>query len=242
MDILEFIEKTNKAGTTGELFELLERVMAYYGFDRVLFSLMTDHIALDQEAGHGIMRNYPSDWMDHYADKDYEDVDPVRQYVLQAPIPFAWDALEKTITLSAEQKKCMNEAREAGLHNGIAIPMRGPFGEMAGIGAASSVEHTEMSPDQMSFLNAACQQFYVAYSKLEQKSGEKQDAGISLTHREQEILKWCAQGKTTWEIGVILNLSEAGVLFHLRNVMKKFNTSSRVYAVMQAVRMGLIQL
>ena len=91
-------------------------------------------------------------------------------------------------------------------------------------------------------MNAACQQFYASFIGLEQKSVPSAQDGVTLTEREKEVLKWCAQGKTTWEIGVILGLSEAGVLFHLRNVMKKFNTSSRVYAVMQAVRFGLIQL
>lgn len=94
--------------------------------------------------------------------------------------------------ITREQTKCLNEAREAGLNNGVAIPMRGPFGAVAGIGAASSVKNTPVTPDQMSFLNAACQQFYVAYTKLEQKDGEKQDDIITLTYREQEILKWCA--------------------------------------------------
>lgn len=87
MDLIEFIEKTSKADTVEQLFALLENVMSNYGFDRVLFSLMTDHPSIGKSAGHGIMRNYPGEWMAYYADKKYEDVDPVRQYVVQAPAP-----------------------------------------------------------------------------------------------------------------------------------------------------------
>lgn len=78
MNISQFFEKTNCAESTGELFGLLENVMQHYGFDRVLFSLMTDHVSLGRDAGHGIMRNYPGDWMEYYTDKNYENVDPVR--------------------------------------------------------------------------------------------------------------------------------------------------------------------
>ncbi len=242
VDLIEFIEKTNGAENAEQLFSLLENVMAHYGFDRVLFSLMTDHPALGREAGHGIMRNYPRDWMEYYAEHVYEDIDPVRHYVVTAPGPFTWSFLEGEMQLSPVQKKCMNEAKEAGLHQGIAVPLRGPLGAVAGIGAACSGKEREISRDTMALVNAACQQFYAAYTALEQREGISGEEQIVLTEREKEILKWCAQGKTTWEIGVILSLSEAGVLFHLRNVMRKFNTSSRVYAVMQAVRLGLIQL
>lgn len=243
MDLIEFIEQTGRAETVAQLFALLENVMKNYGFDRVLFSLMTDHPSIGKSSGHGIMRNYPGEWMAYYADRQYEDVDPVRQYVVQAPAPFTWSFLEDKLQLMPEQQKVMDEAREAGLHHGIAIPMRGPMGAIAGIGAASSAAGgRDISSDTLALVNAACQQFYAAFIGLEQQeAGAVQDV-VTLTDREKEVLKWCAQGKTTWEIGVILGLSEAGVLFHLRNVMKKFNTSSRVYAVMQAVRFGLIQL
>ena len=241
MDILSFIEETNRATNPEELFSILEKAMASYGFDRVLFSLMTDHINLNKSAGHGLMRNYPDDWMAHYTDKNYQDIDPVRQYVFQAPTAFLWEDMERHIKFSKEQKKCMAEAKEAGLNNGIAFPMRGPVGSLAGIGAASSVKKSEISSDELALLNVACQQFYVAYTNLEsKKNAANSHSNIRLTNRETEVLKWCAQGKTTWEISVILGLSEDGVLFHLKNVMKKFSTSSRVYAVMQAIRMGLI--
>ncbi len=241
MDILTFIEKSNKAIDSEELFSLLESMMENYGFDRVIFSLMTEHVAQEQSADHGLMHNYPKEWMNHYIDSAYQDIDPVRKYVLQAPSPFLWKNLRNKITFSKEQEKCMLEAKDIGLNSGVAFPMRGPLGGIAGIGAASSFQKANISQDSLSLLNAACQQFYMAYIALEKKHDYK-SKNVTLTYREAEILKWCAQGKTTWEIGVILNLSEAGVLFHTRNVMKKFSTSSRVYAVMQAVRLGLIDL
>ena len=62
----------------------------------------------------------------------------------------------------------------------------------------------------------------------------------SITRRELECLKWSAAGKSSWEIGQILNCSEATVNFHFSNLRRKFNTSTRQQAVIKAISMGLI--
>lgn len=64
---------------------------------------------------------------------------------------------------------------------------------------------------------------------------------MSLTKRESEVLLWCGRGKSNWEIGKILSISEHGAEFHLRNVFKKLETHSRVVAVVKAMQLGLIQ-
>lgn len=43
----------------------------------------------------------------------------------------------------------------------------------------------------------------------------------SLTPREEEIMKWVAEGKTNWEISIILKVSLNTVKFHLKNVYQK---------------------
>jgi LuxR family quorum-sensing transcriptional regulator LasR len=62
----------------------------------------------------------------------------------------------------------------------------------------------------------------------------------SLTPREMECLKWCAEGKSSWDIAHILHCSEAVVNFHFGNLRRKFNTTSRRQAVVKAIRFGLI--
>ncbi|MNS58601.1 Transcriptional activator protein LasR [compost metagenome] len=64
----------------------------------------------------------------------------------------------------------------------------------------------------------------------------------NLSAKEQEILKWCAIGKSSWEIGRILNCTEAGVNYHFCNIRRKFRVSSRWLALIKALEMGLIHL
>lgn len=43
----------------------------------------------------------------------------------------------------------------------------------------------------------------------------------ALTHREEEIMRWVAEGKTNWEISIILHVSLNTIKFHLKNVYEK---------------------
>ncbi len=65
---------------------------------------------------------------------------------------------------------------------------------------------------------------------------------ISLTQRESECLTWTANGKTSWEISVILGVSESTATFHLRNAGVKLKASNRAHAVAKALHLGLIEI
>jgi LuxR family quorum-sensing transcriptional regulator LasR len=62
----------------------------------------------------------------------------------------------------------------------------------------------------------------------------------ALTPRELECLKWIASGKSSWEISLILGISEHGVLYHVRNIMFKFDTQNRHLAVLKAIACGIM--
>ena len=49
----------------------------------------------------------------------------------------------------------------------------------------------------------------------------------NLTSKELEVILWVGEGKSNWEIGKILGLTERTVKFHLEKVFRKLNVSSR---------------
>lgn len=61
-----------------------------------------------------------------------------------------------------------------------------------------------------------------------------------LTKREQEVVQWIANGKTTWEIAQILSITERTVYFHANNAKDKLNVATRGQIAIVAYRMGLI--
>lgn len=240
MRIEEFIDQSNLASSVDELFGLFERAMGDLGFDRIIFSLMTDHIFINRRAGHGIMLNYTEDWMKFYAEKNYVDTDPVRRNMYHATGAFTWHDVLQRPDLTKTQIECMILAEEAKMHDGVGIPLRGPRGAIAGVGAASSSGGVELNRNSLSYINLLAHQFYTAYLALEQKPDNRDT--VYLSDREQEILKWCARGKTKPEISDIIHISPHTVDYHIRSAMKKLEANNITLAVLKALHMGLIQL
>lgn len=54
---------------------------------------------------------------------------------------------------------------------------------------------------------------------------------IRLTDRERDALGWVAEGKSDWEISVILGVSETTVRFHVDNARRKLGAVTRAQAV-----------
>lgn len=63
-----------------------------------------------------------------------------------------------------------------------------------------------------------------------------------LTPRERECLKWSAVGKTNWEIGQILKLSEATVKEYLRNAARRLGVNNKTHAATRAIQLRLIDV
>lgn len=61
-----------------------------------------------------------------------------------------------------------------------------------------------------------------------------------LSNREIACLYWSSAGKTSWETGSILGVSESTVNFHLRNACAKLGVRGRRAAVAAALRQNLL--
>ena len=62
----------------------------------------------------------------------------------------------------------------------------------------------------------------------------------TLTPKELEVMRWTLHGKTAWEVGVIMSLSENTVRFHTTNVTRKLGVSSKHQAALKCKIAGLI--
>jgi len=245
MKINDFIEKSSQPQDIDTLYKSLESVLAHEcGYDRVIFSLMSDHASLKLPAGHGIMRNYPDDWMRHYIAKGYEHIDPVRRFGFRSVGPFVWDSLPLVMNITEEQKTCMNESKEAGFYNGAAVCLRGAMGEIGGIGVAMSSQKKLDSPleakRKLSMLNIISHQFYSAFCHVHNQNVQSANQEVVLTKREVQVVGQMALGKKDMAIAHELNITNHAVHFHTRNILKKFQASNRIAAVIKAVNSGIV--
>jgi DNA-binding CsgD family transcriptional regulator len=63
----------------------------------------------------------------------------------------------------------------------------------------------------------------------------------ALTPRELESLRWTMEGKTAWELGSILGISERTAVLHVNNATHKLGCINKHQAVLKALRLGLIR-
>jgi DNA-binding CsgD family transcriptional regulator len=63
---------------------------------------------------------------------------------------------------------------------------------------------------------------------------------MDLTPREAQILEWIATGKSDWQIGQILDISNKTVNYHAENLKRKFGVATRIQVVVAALRDGHI--
>ncbi len=242
MDVIEkFIVQSNEAKSQEEVFTLFCEVLGQLGYDSVVYSLLTDHVELNRKAGHGVMCNYPTDWMDYYTKQNYLSIDPVIDNAFKTSSPYTWQQLIDQKACSDKQQRILEESREAKLLDGAAVAIYGPKFEIAGVGLASTTGGINPDKNLLSVIKALATQFHMAYSELDSNRSPKAEPYlVRLTPKEKEILSWSAEGKSIPVIASILSITDNSVKFHLKNIYSKLNVVDRTQAVVKAIYMGLI--
>jgi LuxR family quorum-sensing transcriptional regulator LasR len=136
----------------------------------------------------------------------------------------------------------MEEARGFGLGTGISFPNHRKHGNLGVPSfACSTVSANKMANQRFAPVTLAQGALTAAFMHdvMERLVNRKDNVLCApLTARELECLKWISIGKTTWEISSILGISEHGVLYHVRNIMLKFDVQTRHVAVLKAMACG----
>jgi DNA-binding CsgD family transcriptional regulator len=239
MNLEDFISKTNRATSQEEVFSIYREALSELGYDSVVYSLLTDHPSIGRKAGHGVMGNYPQDWMDYYLKNGYFHKDPIPKHAFSTSEAYTWEHVVKTRAISPKQKRLMCEAEDARLHSGAAVAIYGPNYEVAGVGLASTIGNINPSKDMLSVIRALSHQFHLAYSQFDEIAPQTAQL-VYLTPREREILSYGAEGKSIPVVAAILSISDNTVNFHLKNIYKKLGVASRQTAIVKAIRLGLI--
>lgn len=220
------------------------------GVDGLVKPLGVDHwfYAVDlplvnEHASQPQLGTYPEAWLTRYFAMDYISIDPIVSHCHDHATPLSWDAAqshERRVVDPHLQKirHLFTEAREHGLACGLSVPLHGPGVSWGFLSFASrdpaAVDYDAMVADLhllSHFVHEGARRF------LRSKTPTQLPA---LTKRERECLSWAAEGKTSWEIGQLLNISERTSIFHLQNATHKLGVSGRQAAIARAVSLGLI--
>lgn len=115
---------------------------------------------------------------------------------------------------------------EFGVQDTLAAPFFGPNNTAAGL--TIWFEHRDFSPEQVSALRLAST---LAMEHMRALKDPLKPALPHLSNREHDCLAFVAEGKSDWEISVILSLSQATVHQHIENAKRKLGVRTRPHAV-----------
>lgn len=184
---------------------------------------------------------YPKAWTDHYEQRRYVTVDPVMLEARTALLPFQWRGEKIRSAATGAQLRVFDEAGDFGIRDGITAPVHGADGEFAVLSAtpAESGSFDKLFRARRDAVHLLALHCHAAVRRLLKRPEQK---APRLSPRELECLKWTAAGKTAWEIGEILNLSESTVVWHLNNAKAKLGVYGKSHAVVKAMMLGLISV
>lgn len=208
-----------------------------FGYEHVLIALVPNRqIALEKAFIHS---NYPPQWRAIYDSRKLIYIDPMVQHCWTHSTPLVWGP---GIFTSRQQLEMYEEACNYGLCSGITLPFHGAGSEVGMLCFVDDLSRRRPSRMELAELpELSLMRDFVFESSLRFVNPGLHAAHLpSITPREMECLKWCAEGKSSWDIAHILHCSEAVVNFHFGNLRRKFNTTSRRQAVVKAIRYGLI--
>ncbi|WP_161974573.1 helix-turn-helix transcriptional regulator [Piscinibacter terrae] len=223
--------------TRDEFGKELERFASNLGFKIVNAVAIVDHFGRDSDFIH--VNNVPIEA--HEIDVPQNSRrDPVMQHCKHASVPIIWN--QDTYTSIGLGERWEAQAR-FGFHTGIALALHLPEGKHFFL----SVDRDQPLPNdrgEVTRLVADLQLYAVHAQDIALRvllPPEPERDLPNLTPRELESLRWTMEGKTAWELGNILGISERTAVLHLNNAMHKLGCINKHQAVLKALRLGVIR-
>lgn len=233
---LEEISAVMDAKSETELLALLKNAAFALGFEQFLMAVEVSR-PLIKPVQH-VINGYTLRWQRVYAERDFVMNDPTLSHCKVNSNPLLWS--EKIYSESS--RELWEESVKHGISHGVSVPIHEREGAKSIFSLARdrSIDRDQRELDQIlagARVLASCA--HLAMTKLI-VPGLIRARDPRLTRRERECLIWAAKGKTAYEIGMILHIAETTAVFHLNNVVRKFNVANRTQAIAVGVAMGLV--
>jgi LuxR family transcriptional regulator, quorum-sensing system regulator SolR len=225
------------AESSADLHVVMGKFASEMGFENFAYALTITAPSLKQQ--HYFLTNYPNEWVERYVARRYFEVDPLVGHAESSTLPAIWS---DGFFQGAKVEEFWEEARAYGLQAGLSFSVHEQPG-VTGIFSLSRDKIIDLQGHDLAALIGRAQMFasllHHAVSRIDLPK-LLPESNVSLTARERECLKWAAEGKTAWEIGQIVGITERTIVFHLNNVIQKLGASNKVQAIVRAIALRLI--
>lgn len=226
-----------QARNRDEFREEIVRFTRRLGFATVSAITVIDH-GLGRSDFIAVHNNSPA-YADSYANLATSRRDPVLAHCKRNTVPIIWD---QSTYVNQGAGDLWEQQASYGYCTGIAMAMHMPEGRHFVLGVDRD-QPLPTSPELLQRVVADLQLFAVHAQDAAMRvlvAPEHQPERPGLTPRELEVLRWTMDGKTAWEVGTLLGITERTAVLHINNAMHKLKCVNKHQAVLRALRLGLI--
>ena len=230
----EVMKSRDRDEFQGELVAFTKRL----GFDTVGCTVVIDHLL--GQAEFITVDNLPRAYKESFQNPLNGRRDPVMQHCKRQSVPIIWD---QSTYVSNGAGEIWEEQAKFGMGTGIAMALHLPEGRHFLFG----VERDRPVPNDAAELTrmvADVQLFAVHAQDAALRilmPGSAEPSLPSLTPRELETLRWTMAGKTAWEVGEVLGITERTASLHVNNATHKLGCVNKHQAVLKALRLGMLR-
>ncbi|MDP2682372.1 MAG: LuxR C-terminal-related transcriptional regulator [Deltaproteobacteria bacterium] len=227
MDILDVIQASLSCKTEGDFKFLLEKAKGIVGGEHSICGLGIYDAKGLVEAKTIINSTYPQEWLSIYQKKQLYFVDPIVIEQYKSSGTQLWSDTYKKYR-SKDISEFIHNASNFGLKYGISSGIKSKCNRMGSIIVFSNNKNY-FEEHQKEVMDALIPHLHQALVRIYRQL--KTDILSPLTEREMDMVHWVKEGKTNWEISMILKISERTVKFHLDNIKEKLGAVSKTHAV-----------
>jgi len=235
-----FIEK-NKYKYSNNYLDIYEILVEFSNTQKFKYFSLVKFPEADTEAVTDliVVSNWPDYIIKHFDRSNWLSICPLMnafKYVTK-PTEFRLDSLIGTDpdAMDCNILKFINASKASGFDFNIVSNVQ-ENNEALGLVIFSGMESPQTTID-FQRIEEFSKEIFIQANRQEQVTEIKKQA---LSNREHECLLWTSQGKTSYEIGMILGLSENTINNYLVSACRKLRAVNRPHMVSIAIREGVI--
>jgi LuxR family transcriptional regulator, quorum-sensing system regulator BjaR1 len=231
--LFDYFEQVRPLKSSGPLVSAMARQLSNFGVE--YFIIANTSRRPDAFARNVVTARLDAGWVRYFLSQRWNEHNLFISGAFNDYGPMFWHEIEASPWGGRQRSVIRDGARQFGIHEGICIPI--PRASAPSAVAAFSGEKLDTSQAARVAMTVIA---LYSYGQLTRLASGPSRPHPKLTSREADCLAWVAKGKTDWEIGEILGISESTVHWYIEQAKRRLGVATRIQAVVGAIQEGAI--
>jgi LuxR family quorum sensing-dependent transcriptional regulator len=232
----DLIDEIDRLATTSQVRDRLGSALDAMGYSAFRITGVPEPPARIEP--YLLLDHWPQPYSEHYARENYYADDPVAAWCRRSIAPFEWSEARFDRDVWPRAAEVMDVAATFGMREGFCVPIGRTNGVQSCVTAAG--EEPDLNIEAKRAVHLISLYAHAKAAALSNPDLPADAAAGILTERERETLTWTARGKSSWDISMILGVSERTVNWYIANAARKLSAVNRTQAVVRAMLAGEI--